>query len=79
MSFFIFYFLFFLNNLKKDINKLKEIKTYLGHEDYITCLAELTPLIASSSVDKLIHLWDTNSGESVKVLSGHTSIINSIV
>jgi len=52
-----------------------------GHTDAVSCVIELksTGLIASSSYDNTIRLWDRESRSCVQVLTGHTHWIHSIV
>jgi platelet-activating factor acetylhydrolase IB subunit alpha len=51
-----------------------------GHRDSITCLAfhPIHSLIASSSDDSSIKIWDYESGHLEKSLRGHTNNVNFI-
>ncbi|HEY9768843.1 MAG TPA: caspase family protein [Coleofasciculaceae cyanobacterium] len=59
-------------------NQLLHILT--GHQDGVTTIALNADgtLLASGSGDRTIRLWDTQTGELIKSLRGHTSQINSL-
>jgi WD40 repeat protein len=51
-----------------------------GHTDYITRIAWSPDgkYLASPSADKIIRIWNMNTGECVKALAGHKDVVNDI-
>lgn len=68
----------------RDINTLKVIKQFKHWEkDYEAILAiAISPdgkyLASGGTTNKLINIWDINTGKIIKVLKGHTSVIYSL-
>ena len=61
--------------------KFRCIKTLKGHKDDVT-FATFSPdenRIVSSSWDKTIKIWDTNTGECLRTLKGHKQSVNSVL
>lgn len=60
--------------------KVPETHTLLGHRAPITSVAFNTifSLLATSSEDASIKIWDIDSGELEKTLKGHTKSVTSI-
>jgi len=56
----------------------KEIKALEGHNNSVLSVASKGKIIASSSEDKTIRLWDLQSGVCFKTLQGHKSGVCSI-
>jgi WD40 repeat protein len=63
-----------------------DVAVLKGHQDWITCtqlvdvelLGERLPLVVSGSRDGTIRLWEPESGECLRVLSGHNSPIGAL-
>ncbi|OUD16016.1 hypothetical protein TPSD3_01025 [Thioflexithrix psekupsensis] len=50
-----------------------------GHDDAVFSLAFLTPsVLASASADRTIRLWDVDSGQTLRVLQGHTAQVTGL-
>ncbi len=65
----------------QDAGKTSQLLHILtGHQDGVTTIALNADgtLLASGSGDRTIKLWDTQTGELIKSLRGHTSQINSL-
>ena len=57
------------------------LQVLTGHASWVTGLV-ISPnhrLIASSSLDDTVRLWDFNSGEAIATLTGHTRAVNAVV
>jgi len=56
------------------------VKSLTGHTDYVRSLVVLpSGLLASSSADRTIRIWNTESGLRVHTLTGHTASVWSLV
>jgi WD40 repeat protein len=61
-------------------NKIKEINTLLGHNSEVKCVV-FSPdnkTIASGSNDKVIKLWNSESGKLIADFIGHTEAVTSL-
>jgi WD40 repeat protein/tRNA A-37 threonylcarbamoyl transferase component Bud32 len=56
------------------------VKTLMGHASWITCVAVSpnSPVVASSSLDDSIRVWNLNTGETLLTLTGHNRGVNTI-
>lgn len=63
-----------------NLDTLDRIRTYRGHQDFITALAFRPDgkAIASASLDGSIRLWSTSSGRSQRRLYGHRGRVGSL-
>lgn len=63
-----------------DVEKSEPIKTWSGHNGWVTSLAWRPDgkILVSSGYDKSIKLWDTSDFACLKVLEGHTGMVWSI-
>jgi WD40 repeat protein len=60
--------------------KMEEIKTFKGHQSYVTSLTQLPDgSLASGSADKTIRIWNLHFGNSLHVLEGHEDWVTSLV
>jgi WD40 repeat protein len=55
----------------------KEIKSFKGHKEDVTCLAfsKDNKHIVSGSADRTLKLWDIETGKEISTLAGHTSYL----
>ena len=56
------------------------VKTLTGHSKWVRCVA-FSPdgtMIASSSEDKTIKLWEVDTGREIRTLKGHSDYVNSV-
>lgn len=59
---------------------LSEVKTLHGHESQVNSLA-ISPdgqILASSSADKTIRIWNKSTSKEIRVIKGHDSYVNSL-
>jgi len=63
-----------------DAKSGKELRTLVGHNEEIECLAisKDGKLLGSGSDDQTAKVWDLASGKDVQTLKGHTGAINSL-
>ena len=47
-------------------------------EEFLEELFKKNPLIISASVDKSICIWDSETGDCLKTLSGHSGFVNAV-
>lgn len=62
-----------------DVDKEQRL-TYRGHSDWVWSVA-FSPdgrVLASSGADQVVRLWDTRSGQCLKLLQGHNSWVRSV-
>lgn len=58
----------------------KPIKSFLGHELWVNCLAKINnQYFASGSNDSTIRIWDYQNGNCSKILEGHTDCILALI
>ena len=61
------------------IRNVQPIKRLSGHTDIVNAVAwSANDLLASSSADKTVILWDINSGQPLATLTGHTSWVQGL-
>ncbi|KAI5966660.1 sconB [Candida theae] len=56
-----------------------KLKSFIGHQDGITCLQFNRKYLMTGSYDSTIKIWKIETGECVKTLSGHTKGVRSLV
>jgi WD40 repeat protein/tRNA A-37 threonylcarbamoyl transferase component Bud32 len=56
------------------------LHTLVGHSSWVTGLATslIAPIVASSSLDDTIKVWNLKTGEMLSTLTGHTKAVNAI-
>lgn len=68
------------NKLSLNPEKLKCVYTLTGHLDWVSCVV-FSPdreILASSSNDKTIRLWNVKTGKLIRTLNGHSHTVKSI-
>ncbi|ETO32743.1 WD-40 repeat-containing protein, partial [Reticulomyxa filosa] len=66
-----------------DIENIKQLVIFNGHEDYVRCVKysrnEINiaggNMICSGSTDKTVRLWDIRTGKQIHVFKGHTNVV----
>jgi len=63
-----------------DINTGKEIRTLIGHTNWVNCVAFSSDgkFLASGSADCTTKLWDVNTGKEIQTLIGHSDSVSSV-
>jgi WD40 repeat protein len=58
----------------------KEVRSFDGHTDTVTCLAESMAgrYLLTGSDDRSVRLWDAQSGRIMRSFTGHTSFVRSV-
>ncbi|KAG5416747.1 sconB [Candida metapsilosis] len=63
-------------NWRKGVYKLK---SFIGHQDGVTCLQFNRKYLMTGSYDSTIKIWRIDTGECVKTLTGHTKGVRSLI